>query len=624
MPLLAGLCFGSSCSEEPEPADGASAAALPATPSGAATPSDEVHGGDLVDEAASRGLDYRNVSGRANKPTVLEANGAGVALLDLGADGDLDVVFAQGLPDLDALVAGPGADLEPFENDGAGRFVRAEGPGLGGWWTGLATGDVDGDGRADLVAAGFGDLALCLQDGTGALREAPDALAAAFERPGSRFSPGRGEAGAPAPWWATSVALLDADRDGALDLYVGRYLDLDPLDLPLGELGEGALALPCTWKGHEVYCGPRGLVPQPDALLSGDGRGGFAERSARWLDEPGGAGFTLGVAAFDADLDGDTDLYVANDSVSNRLLVNEIDGATGAFRDRAAGAGVAVSLDGLPEAGMGIAVGDVNRDGRFDLAVTNFSDEPTHLYVGSELGFDCATHRMGLGNATRRLLSWGTHLDDFDGDGRLELFTANGHVYPQADEPGTGTSYGQADTLFRLDGPRVETIEPRSDASVLAGATVSRGSAVGDLDGDGALDLVVTRLDAPAALGRNTWPAGRTRLSVRCLGPRSPAEAPPRTPPDGTGARVIVVPTPPPGSPPDAQFALLAETQTSRGYQSASSPWLHFGLGASGSYSLLRVLWPSGGVEELPAGEGGRRLTIREGEGIVASEELAR
>ncbi|HUR27856.1 MAG TPA: FG-GAP-like repeat-containing protein, partial [Planctomycetota bacterium] len=400
----------------------------------------------LTDEAAARGLDYVNRSGEAAKRTILEANGAGVALLDLQHDGDLDVVFSQGLASLAAVATGPGADLEVFLNDGAGRFSRGPGPGLSGWWTGLATGDVDGDGDTDLAAGGYGGLEVLLQGADGRLAPAPQGSLVPAGVSGARLVPGAPREQGAIPWWSTSLALADFDRDGALDLYVGQYLALDPTNPPLGHVGDGALGIPCRWKGQTVFCGPHGLDPQRDRVLFGRGDGSFEDRTASALQGQV-PGYALGVMVFDADSDGDDDVYVAHDSVANVLWIN--DGA-GHFVDRAYVANVALSIDGAPEAGMGVAFGDVDRDGSFDFALTNFSGEPTELYFGARVGFDNRTHRLGLGRATLALLSWSAHLADFDADGALELFTANGHVYPQADAPGTGTSYGQAATLWRL------------------------------------------------------------------------------------------------------------------------------------------------------------------------------
>jgi hypothetical protein len=518
-------------------------------------------------------------------------------------------VFAQGLASLAQVLSGPGADLEVFENDGAAHFARASGPGLSGWWTGLASGDLDGDGSADLVAGAYGDLVALAQKDGKLVRVANDGLMPdAGSAPHARLAIGAPRESGHAPWWTTSLALADFDLDGALDVYAGQYLELDPVAPPLGALGEGPLAVRCEWKELAVFCGPLGMRPQPDRVLRGRGDGTFEDVTNARL--PGHvAGYTLAVGAWDLDADGDPDVVVACDSSPNLLLEND---GKGVLVDRARELGVAVSTEGAAYAGMGVAFGDVDRDGRADFAVTNFSDQPTQLYAGARaksgdgLGpFQCLTWKLGLNAETRRLLSWGVHLSDFDADGWPELFTVNGHVYPQADSKGTDTSYGQAPTLWRLaPGKRVERQHARIEHSLLGTALGARGSAVGDLDGDGWLDIVLARIDGPAALGLYAGSRANHRLCVRLAS--SGQEL---------GARVRVLVDG------DAR-ALESQMWTAVGYQSSSAPELCFGLGANERVASLEVRWPSGKVEHVAGGKADRRLWIEEGRGIVREAAL--
>ncbi len=616
-PCLLAIAAGCTDRTPPEAAPGNSKSASAGAPPTALPRAPGFSTIVLRDEALARGVDCVNRSGEPEKRTILEANGAGVALLDLGNDGDLDLVFSQGLPKLAQLSSGPGADLEVFVNDGTGHFARAAGPGLSGWWTGLATGDVDGDGDTDLVAAGYGGLELLLQGSDGRLHPAPKSNLIPDDEAarGARLVPGVARKNEIAPWWATSIALADFDRDGNLDLFVGQYLDLDPEHPPLGHVGEGVLAIPCRWKGQEVFCGPHGMAKQLNRVLFGHGDGTFDDRTASALRDQIPA-YALAVAVFDADNDGDSDVYVANDSVANSLWIND---GKGVFQDRAYAANVALSIDGAPKAGMGIAVGDIDRDGLFDFALTNFSGEPTELYFGARVGFDNRTYRMGLGRESMALLSWSVQLFDVDADGALELFTANGHVYPQADAPGTGTSYGQAATLWRLPSQgQVIAVSADGPDSILAPRLGARGSAVGDLDADGDLDLVLSRIDGPAALGINRSENQGHRLIVRCLGPAVRSAKAPRTPADAHGARVELRSRDAKG----VESTQHVEIQTACGYQSASSPWAFFGLGGEVEYTQLQIVWPSGAIEAIGPGRADRCLTVREGKGVIAEEKL--
>jgi hypothetical protein len=522
----------------------------------------------------------------AVKETILEVNGNGVALLDVDGDGDLDLALIDGSTRT-TLLAGALVHHHLLRNDGVRdgvpRFTPWEQHGLvmAGWPTGVAVADVDGDGRPDLVVGGLGEDALFLNR-TGADGEAR------FEK---LLLPGRSSARD----WTASLALADADGDGHLDLYLARYLDIDPADPPLGKVED----LPCRYAGQDVMCGPHGLPTQPDVFLRGrDGPPWFEQAAATWGVTDAAPAFGLGVVFADLDGDGRPDLYVANDSVDNFVLANR-DGERFEHVGRASGA--ASDMAGRPQAGMGVAVGDVDGDRDLDLAVTNFSDEANALYRNDGgLLFRETSTAAGTGHVSRPLLGWGVHLADFDGDGVLDLFVANGHVYPEADAPGTGTSYAQP-LLFQagLGGGRFAAPQ-----TVLERSVVARGSAAGDLDGDGDLDLVVLQLDGPPLLLLNgTDDPGRQLLVTL------------EDAPDPLGALLSLRV--------DGAWRSAVRLSSS-GFQSASDQRLHIGGGASGGIGRALVRWP-GGEEEIldPSSLAfGRQHVVRRGLGVVSSSPL--
>jgi hypothetical protein len=337
-------------------------------------------------------------------------------------------------------------------------------------------------------------------------------------------------------------------------------------------------------------CGPEGLVPVHDQLYRGRGDGTFEDVSFAAGFRPREAGFGLGAMTLDYDADGDVDLYVANDSTPNHLWENQGDGT---FRERGYERGVSRDGNGKERAGMGIAAGDINGDGREDLAVTNFSGEGSSLYVSTKSGgFRERSAPLGIGGPSIRRLGWGTGFIDADLDGDLDLFVLNGHVYPQADRPGTDTSYAQPGQLFLFDGERFAE-QPLSDARPL----VSRAAAAGDLDGDGDLDLVALVLDGPVRvlLNRTQPGSGRhwLRVALRARGPNR----------FGLGARV------------SAEWEggrRTAEVRTSGGYQAAVPAEVHFGLGAADKVRRLAVRWPSGREQVLEDVAADRLLIVEE------------
>lgn len=545
----------------------------PACPLQAAAPQfTEIQGalGGAVTTCGSRAKDY-----------ILEVNGGGIALEDFDRDGDIDLVIVDGST-LERVQKGEsGFPPRLWLNDGAGGFAPAgEAWAMAGgrWGFGAATGDVNGDGWPDLVVTQWGPTRLFLnlerelEDGTkvrGFREVAADESGLAGER------------------WGSSAALLDYDGDGRLDLVQVNYLAFDPKTIQ--PAGGG-----CTWKGLPVMCGPEGLSPLHDQLWRGLGGGRFEDVTVAAGFRPQEAGFGLGVMILDHDQDGDSDIYVANDSTPNFLWRNE---GNGKFKEIGTPSGAGLDNNGKEQAGMGIGCGDVDGDGRPDLLVTNFSGESNAFYRSQARGgFRDVADRSGLGGPSVPMLGWGTALADLDLDGDLDAFVLNGHVYPQADHPGTDTTYAQVDQLYRNEGDGKFTSEPLRDGP----PRVSRAGALADLDDDGDLDLVAIELDGPVRVYRNH---ARTRgsqegphwLRVRLKG-RGANTA-------GLGARVRLE---------LEGGARTAEIRTSGGFQAAVPPEAHFGLGSASSAKRLVVTWPGGSEQVLEDVAVDRVLTLEE------------
>jgi len=520
------------------------------------------------------------------KDTILDVNGNGLALFDVDLDGDLDLLLVDGSTRA-RMAAGRTVThlllINTGVRDGAPRFELA-GPEhdlrMNGWPTGVAVGDVDRDGRPDLLIGGVGEDALFLN-------RTPPGGPVSFQR---RELPGR----ASPRDWTSSVALADADGDGDLDACLGRYLDIDPARPPLGQVGD----LPCVWRDHPVMCGPHGLPPLPTVLLLGDGKGGFTDASLSSGVRAAPASFTLGVLFADLDDDGHPDLYFANDSMPNTLLHNRGDGT---FEDRTSLSGASTDYAGRPQAGMGVDLGDYDRDGDQDLVVTNFSDESIALYrCDGGLLYREVSAAAGIAEASRPTLGWGVHLADFDSDGWLDLYASNGHVYVQADEPGTGTSYRQRQHLFR-GGPGGRF---GPDGFPDAGAWAGRGSARGDLDDDGDLDLVTLTMDGAPRVYLNRTDAPERQLLVTLEDPAGTAI--------GATLKLRL------GDGPRVQQVLSA-----RGFQSSSDVRLH--IAGSGPILSAEVRWNGGAGQQLdPAALAfGQRVVVRRGVGVVSRQPLA-
>lgn len=508
--------------------------------------------------------------GTPDKNFIIEVNGGGVLLGDFDGDGSVDVVIVDGSTIERVEKEEPGFPPRLFLGKGDGTFAPAGSPWAmagGRWGMGGAVGDLNSDGWPDLVITEWGPDRVFLNDG------------------GKGFTEITSKAGLTGERWGTSAALLDYDKDGKLDLVVVNYLDFDPRTI--GRPPDGQ----CRWKGHDVMCGPEGLTPIHDQLYHGNGDGTFKDVTIEAHFRPGEAAFGLGVMTLDYDGDGDTDVYVTNDSMPNHLWENQGDGT---FKEVGFRRGVSHDSNGKEQASMGIACADWNRDGRDDLFITNFSGESNALYVSTKgAGFRERSSPTGLAGASIRFLGWGTGFSDFDLDGDLDLFVLNGHVYPQADLPGTDTSYAQPDHLFRNDGQGRFSVERLSDAP----AAVSRAGAMADIDNDGDIDIVGLAVDGQvrvflnnAARGpKNHWleVALRSKTGNRF----------------GLGARIT------------ARWQGGEETEeirTAGGFQAAVPAQAHYGLGPADRLESLTVHWLSGRVQVLERVAVDRRLIVSE------------
>jgi hypothetical protein len=536
----------------------------------------------FVDVAGEAGIEFVHSSGATGEYHLPEIMGSGVALLDYDNDGDLDIYALQAGP-LEATVSL--ADLASANADAGGRTNRlfrnelvpegrlrfvdvTAGSGLAdaGYGQGVAVGDIDNDGDPDIFLSNYGVDRLFRNDGDGRFSD----ITSGTEIDGAR--------------WTTSASFFDYDLDGDLDLFATYYVAFNHQD-PVECWFSGGT-------GAREYCGPLSLPPLTDRLWRNDGDGRFTDVS-RESGIGAATGNGLGTVAADFDGDGRPDVYVANDQQANRLWANE---GEGRFTDSALMSGAAYNFAGAPEASMGISAGDFDGDGDEDLFMTHFFGQTNTLLVNDGGGgFSDHTDGANLGAASLRLTGWGTRFFDYDNDGWLDLFIANGAVVARPSVR-NGSAYAEPNQLFRNAGGRFEDVSATAGPAVSLEA-VSRGAAFGDVDNDGDVDIVVTNVDGPLQLLENRIGNRRHWLSVRVRGGATGR--------DGTGARVALLRS--------GQPATWRRVHTDGSYLSASDGRIHFGLGDDPSIEAVGIEWPDG-----------RREIWREGLGADAEVELTR
>jgi len=501
--------------------------------------------------------------GGPDKRWIPEANGTGCAAFDYDNDGLLDLLIVNGttMDRLREIEAGrvPSAaksGVYLYRNLGDGHFEDVtERAGLSNpyWATGANAADFNNDGFADILITTIGVDLLFKNNGNGTFTEVGKAAGLSRQ-----------------VRWHTGSAFGDYDNDGYLDLFIAGYVDIHSLRLS----GEAPV---CDYRGLKAFCGPLGLKGEQDVLYRNNGNGTFTDvtKSAGVRDTDGRYGFTAVFDDFNGD--GKIDLFVANDSGPNYLYLNL---GNGRFRESGLSSGVAFNADGKTQANMGVAVGDYDNDGKLDLLTTTFSEDYFPLFRQQSPGlFEDVSNRVGLALPTIPLLGWACGFADFNNDGKRDLWTVNGHVYPNADRLG-GTSYFQPVTVFQNRGGQ---FTPVRDLAPELARNSYRGGCAGDFDNDGRIDLAVLPIAGEPLLLANRTAANHSWIGFKLRGVTSNRDA--------IGSKVRV----------ESCGQVQFETVRNGGsYLSHNDSRVHFGLGLCSKVDKVTITWPDGVIQVLP------------------------
>ena len=517
----------------------------------------------FVNVTTEAGITFKHVNGASDRKFYLETMGSGAAFLDYDDDGDLDLYIVNGAPLPGFETTTPPTNIL-YQNNGNGEFTDvtvAAGVGDTGYGMGCVGADYDNDGDTDLYVTNFGVNLLYRNNGDGTFTDVT-----------THTGVGGGDK------WSSSCAFVDYDHDGKLDLYVVNYLDYD-------------IANDRDWydsRGRRIYSNPQAYSGISDTLYRNNGDGTFTDvtRQAGIYNDGKGLGVTCG----DYDNDGRIDIYVANDTTPNFLYRNVGDGR---FVDIGPFAGAAYNEHGVAEGGMGVDFGDYNNDGTLDIFVTNFSNETNTLYHntadGALIDF---TNIAGLGEVSFLKLAFGTKFFDPDNDGILDLFVANGHLYPTASD---ALEYAQTDQLFINTGEGTFVDVSEQSGDYFSTKRVGRGAAFGDYDNDGDTDIFVVNLNQEGVLLRNEGGNKHNWLTIKTVGAKSNR--------DGIGARVEVI---------TRSHSQIKEVQAGSSYLSGHDLRLIFGLGTETKAETVKITWPSGAKQTLTNVEANQLLSITE------------
>jgi hypothetical protein len=528
----------------------------------------------FVEESLQRGIVFNHRSGFSGQPLLPEIVGGGAALADVDGDGDLDAYLVQSGWNLAEGSTSDSPVDQLFVNRGDGYFEAAQ-PGAAdsgrGYGMGVTAGDYDNDGDVDLYVTNVGPNTLLNNDGSG------------------RFENVAVSAGVDDPGWSTAAALLDFDADGDLDLFVVNYINWSL-----------AVEKDCFARGRPTYCAPNTYSsPTMDRLYRNDGDGTFTDVTlAAGLNRRFGNG--LGVVGADFDGDGRIDLFVANDGMADQLWLNK---GNLTFIEEAALWGSAVNNQGVATAGMGVAAADVDDDGDTDLLVVNFENEADSFYLNEGGYFRDVTAQIGIAAATRKRTRFGVALVDFDNDGRLDLFESNGKV--DGDPAATPDPFAEPNMLFRGrrgadGGVYFDEVKPAAGLAKPAVFT-SRALAVGDVDDDGGLDLLIVNRDGPAHLVMNRIVERGASLRLRIVTTAGS---------DALGATV------------SAHVGTTTQRRivTAAGsYLAGHDPRVHFGLGDEEIARDITVQWVDGTLEAFGDFDAGTIAQLQRGSGRVVA-----
>jgi len=524
------------------------------------------------DVAERIGITFKHENGASPDKLLPETMSGGVVIFDYNNDGLPDLFFVNGGSFVDKKVAA-NAHHHLYRNTGDGKFADvtdSSGIGTFGFGMGGCAADYDNDGWPDLYVTAVGGNKLYHNTQNNSFADVTDS------------------AGVGAGLWSASCAFGDIDNDGNVDLYVTRYVDFAPDKTKV-----------CTlFQDVRSYCHPSVYKSVPDILYRNNGDGTFTDVTKESGVYKAGNG--LGVVFGDYDDDGWIDIYVANDATPNFLFHNK---GKGVFEEVGLWSGTAVGVDGKPLAGMGTDMGDMNGDGLIDIFVTNLAGQTHSLYknLGKAL-FTNVTFSSGVAEATLPYAGWGTAFFDYDNDGDLDLAVANGDVLDNANLIRDNVSYAQLNLLFRNDGTgKFVSVGPTSGPG-FALKKASRALAVGDLDNDGDLDIVVSNVGATADVLQNEGGNRGNSILVRTVGSRANR--------DGIGARLKLS---------VGGKTLVRDVRAGSSYLAQNDLRVHFGLGKAQKADRMEIHWPGGPVEVIENIEANQILTVRQGEGVVGS-----